>query len=76
MSKSGLVTSSISFLLLFLEEVLSCLAGIALILTRLDMQVGGVPSQMALLCFEPKKVHVFHSCDSLEFLHWIPLDHV
>ena len=27
---------------------------------------GGIPSQMALLCFEPKKVHVFHSCDSLD----------
>ena len=27
---------------------------------------GGVLSQMALLCFEPKKVHVFHSCDSLD----------
>ena len=27
---------------------------------------GGVPSQMALLCFEPKNVHVFHSCDSLD----------
>ena len=26
----------------------------------------GVPSQMALLCFEPKKVHVFHSCNSLD----------
>ena len=23
---------------------------------------GGVPSEMAFLCFEPKKVHVFHSC--------------
>ena len=27
---------------------------------------GGVSSQMALLCFEPKKLHVFHSCDSLD----------
>ena len=27
---------------------------------------GDVPSQMALLCFEPKKVHVFHSCNSLD----------
>ena len=26
---------------------------------------GGVPSQMALLCFEPKKVHLFRSCDSI-----------
>ena len=26
----------------------------------------GVPSQMALLCFEPKKVHVFHHYDSLD----------
>ena len=35
---------------------------------RLDLmwQVGGVPSQMALLCFGPKKVHVFHSCNSLD----------
>ena len=33
---------------------------------RLDVQVGGVPSQMALLCLGPKKVHVFHSCNSLD----------
>ena len=35
---------------------------------RLDLMCrwGGVPSQMALLCFGPKKVHVFHSCDSLD----------
>ena len=35
---------------------------------RLDLMCrwGGVPSQMALLCFKPKKVHVFHSCDSLD----------
>ena len=26
---------------------------------------GAVPSQMALLCFEPKKVHRFCSCDSI-----------
>ena len=25
--------------------------------------MGGVLSQMALLCFGPKKVHLFHSCD-------------
>ena len=41
---------------------------------------GGVPSQMALLCFGPKKVHVFRSCDPLIkkflFLHWIQLDHI
>ena len=35
---------------------------------RLDLMCrwGGVLSQMALLCFGPKKVHVFHSCDSLD----------
>ena len=35
---------------------------------RLDLMCrwGGVPSQMTLLCFEPKKVHVFYSCDSLD----------
>ena len=35
---------------------------------RLDLmcRLEGVPSQMALLCFGPKKVHVFHSCDSLD----------
>ena len=35
---------------------------------RLDLMCrwGGVPSQMALLCFGPKKVHIFHSCDSLD----------
>ena len=35
---------------------------------RLDLMCrwGGVPSQMALLCFGPKKVHVFRSCDSLD----------
>ena len=35
---------------------------------RLDLMCrwGGVPSQMALLCLGPKKVHVFHSCDSLD----------
>ena len=27
---------------------------------------GGVLSQMALLCFKPKKVHVFYSCDSVD----------
>ena len=27
---------------------------------------GGVPSQKALLCFEPKKVHVYCSCDSVD----------
>ena len=26
---------------------------------------GGVLSQMALLCFGPKKVHLFHSCEPL-----------
>ena len=35
---------------------------------RLDLMCrwGGVLSQMALLCFGPKKVNVFHSCDSLD----------
>ena len=35
---------------------------------RLDLMCrwGGVPSQMALLCFGPKKVHVLHSCNSLD----------
>ena len=41
---------------------------------------GVVLSQMALLCFGPKKVHHFCSRDPpIKFfpvLHWIPLDHI